>query len=122
MSAQLDISFLTWALTVGLVVALLAVDLVVAAKRPHHVGFGEATAWSVFYVAVAVGFGVWFTLHYGSGPGTEYFVGYLVVRGAKTRPDRPDLRIKPLQVSYSLIKPPSTRRRRTDLQPGSGTG
>ena len=75
---QLDISVLTWALTVGLVVLLLAVDLIVAAKRPHHVGFGEATAWTVFYVAVALGFGVWFMLHYGSGPGTEYFVGYLV--------------------------------------------
>ncbi|MEU7478188.1 TerC/Alx family metal homeostasis membrane protein [Lentzea sp. NPDC042327] len=75
---QLDISFLTWAVTVGLVVLLLAVDLLVAAKRPHHVGFGEATAWSVFYVAVALGFGVWFTLHYGGGPGSEYFVGYLV--------------------------------------------
>ncbi|SDO44754.1 TerC/Alx family metal homeostasis membrane protein [Lentzea jiangxiensis] len=78
MSAQLDISLLTWLLTIGLVVALLAVDLVVAAKRPHHVGIGEAAAWSVGYVAIAIGFGVWFTLHYGGGPGTEFFVGYLV--------------------------------------------
>ncbi|GAA3673255.1 TerC family protein [Lentzea roselyniae] len=78
MSAELDISLLVWALTVAFVVVLLAVDLVVAAMRPHHVGFGEAAAWSVFYVLVAIGFGVWFTLHYGSGPGTEYFVGYLV--------------------------------------------
>jgi len=77
-AAQLDISVLTWALTVGFVVVLLAVDLVVASVRPHRVGFGEATAWSVFYVAVAAAFGVWFTLHYGTQPGTEYFVGYLV--------------------------------------------
>ncbi|MFD5829622.1 TerC/Alx family metal homeostasis membrane protein [Lentzea sp. NPDC060358] len=78
MSAELDISLLTWAATIGFIVLLLTVDLVVAAKRPHHVGLREAAAWSVFYVAVAVGFGVWFTLQHGSGPGTEYFVGYLV--------------------------------------------
>ncbi|GLY50484.1 TerC/Alx family metal homeostasis membrane protein [Lentzea sp. NBRC 102530] len=78
MSTELDISLLTWALTIGFVVALLTVDLVVAAKRPHHVGLGEAAVWSVVYVAIALGFGVWFMLHHGSGPGTEYFVGYLV--------------------------------------------
>ena len=75
---MLEISALTWFVTVGLIVALLAVDLVVAALRPHHVGFGEATAWSVFYILVAVGFGVWFGLAHGWGFGTEYFAGYIV--------------------------------------------
>jgi tellurite resistance protein TerC len=42
------------------------------------VGFREATAWSVFYIAVAIGFGVWFTLAYGGDFGTQYFTGYLV--------------------------------------------
>jgi tellurite resistance protein TerC len=74
----LDISGTTWLVTIGLIVALLALDLVVAAVRPHRVGFGEATAWSVFYVAVAVAFGVWFAMTYGGGYGTEYFAGYLV--------------------------------------------
>ncbi|RJQ75155.1 TerC family protein [Pseudonocardiaceae bacterium YIM PH 21723] len=72
------ISTLTWVATVGLILALLAVDLILAAARPHKVGFGEATAWSVFYIAVAVAFGVWFTVQYGSESGTEYFAGYLV--------------------------------------------
>ncbi|MDQ3786394.1 MAG: TerC/Alx family metal homeostasis membrane protein [Actinomycetota bacterium] len=75
---MLDISGLTWAVTIGLVVALLAVDLVIAGLRPHKVGFGEATAWSVFYVLVAVAFGVWFALAYGGEYGTEYFAGYIV--------------------------------------------
>ncbi|MFD1150633.1 TerC/Alx family metal homeostasis membrane protein [Saccharothrix hoggarensis] len=75
---MLDISGLTWALTIGLVLALLAVDLVQAVARPHRVGIREATAWSVFYVLVAVLFGVWFTLSHGGDYGTEYFVGYLV--------------------------------------------
>ncbi|MEV6282619.1 TerC/Alx family metal homeostasis membrane protein [Kribbella sp. NPDC051770] len=75
---MLEISGLTWAVTIGLIVLLLAVDLVLATLRPHRVGFGEATAWSVFYVAVAVAFGVWFTSQYGGAAGTEYFAGYIV--------------------------------------------
>ncbi|MCC8249555.1 TerC/Alx family metal homeostasis membrane protein [Saccharothrix luteola] len=73
-----DIGGLTWALTIGLVLLLLAVDLVLAVVRPHRVKIGEATAWSVFYVLFALLFGVWFTLAHGGQAGTEYFVGYLV--------------------------------------------
>ena len=75
---MLEISPLVWGVTIALVVVLLAADLLFAALRPHKVGFKEAAAQSVFYIAVAIGFGVWFALAYGSGPGTEYFTGYLV--------------------------------------------
>ncbi|RBY81236.1 TerC family protein [Blastococcus sp. TF02-09] len=75
---MLDISVRTWALTIALVLGLLAVDLVLAAVRPHRVGFREATAWSVFYIAVAIAFGVWFTVAYGGDAGTEYFAGYVI--------------------------------------------
>jgi tellurite resistance protein TerC len=74
----LEISTLTWAGTIGLIIALLAVDLILAAVRPHRVGIREATAWSVFYVLVAIGFGVWFAIKYGGESGTEYFAGYIV--------------------------------------------
>jgi TerC family integral membrane protein len=74
----LEISGLTWLVTIGLVVALLVLDLVVGAMRPHRVGFREATAWSVFYVLVAVAFGVWFAMAYGGEFGTQYFAGYIV--------------------------------------------
>ncbi|GAB4083998.1 TerC family protein [Myceligenerans cantabricum] len=74
----LDISSLTWAGTIGLIIVLLAVDLVLASARPHHVGFKEATAWSVFYIAVAIGFGIWFGLQYGNTAGTEFFAGYII--------------------------------------------
>jgi tellurite resistance protein TerC len=74
----LDISPITWAGTIGLIVVLLAVDLILAAVRPHHVGFKEATAWSVFYIAVAIAFGIWFGAAYGNAAGTEYFAGYII--------------------------------------------
>lgn len=75
---MLDISPVTWGVTIGVIIALLAVDLLLAALRPHRVGFKEATAWSVFYILVAVAFGVWFAMAYGGDAGTEYFAGYLV--------------------------------------------
>ena len=55
---MLEISPLVWGVTIGVIIALLAVDLILAALRPHKVGFREATAWSVFYILVAIGFGV----------------------------------------------------------------
>jgi tellurite resistance protein TerC len=75
---MLEISPLVWGVTIALVVVLLAADLAYAALRPHRVGFREAAGQSVFYIAVAIAFGVWFTWAYGSAAGTEYFTGYLV--------------------------------------------
>jgi tellurite resistance protein TerC len=75
---MLEITSTTWFVTVGLIVVLFAVDLFVAGARPHAVGIREATAWSLFYVAVAVVFGVVFTLQNGGELGTQYFAGYLV--------------------------------------------
>jgi tellurite resistance protein TerC len=75
---MLDVGTTAWLATIGLVVGLLAVDLVLAAARPHAVGFGEALAWSVFYVAVAVVFGVVFAAWAGGEYGAQYFAGYIV--------------------------------------------
>jgi tellurite resistance protein TerC len=74
----MEISGLTWGVTVGLVLALLGGDLVVAAMRPHRVGFMEAVVWSVFYVGVAMAFGIWFAAAYGGDGGTQYFAGWIV--------------------------------------------
>jgi tellurite resistance protein TerC len=74
----LEVSALGWALTIGLILALLALDLVLGTVRPHAVGFREATAWSVFYIAVALVFGVVFAGQVGWEYGAEYFAGYLV--------------------------------------------
>ncbi len=75
---DLDISGLTWTLTIALILGLLALDLVLASVRPHKVGFAEAAAWSVFYIGVAIAFGLWFTAAHGGDYGTEFFDGYIV--------------------------------------------
>ena len=75
---ELDIGVVLWSITIGIIVVLLAVDLLAAALRPHQVGFREAALWSIFYIAVAVGFGLWFTAAYGSSFGAQFFAGYIV--------------------------------------------
>jgi predicted tellurium resistance membrane protein TerC len=73
-----EVTAAAWAGTVGLIIVLLGLDLAVGALRPHAVGFAEATAWSVCYVAVAVAFGLVLGWLAGWDFGTQYFAGYLV--------------------------------------------
>ena len=75
---MLEVTTAGWAATVGLVVVLLAIDLALAILRPHEVGFREAVGWSIFYIAVAIGFGLGFASFAGWGFGGEYFAGYVV--------------------------------------------
>ncbi len=75
---MLGVTGITWAVTVGLVLVLLAVDLAFAIARPHQVGFREATITSIFYIAVAIGFGVVFGSIAGWEFGGQYFAGYIV--------------------------------------------
>ena len=78
-TALLDVTFAGWAATIGLIAGLFALDLFVS--RPGHahtVGFREAVVASVFYVSVAIAFGVVFGLIAGWDFGAEYFAGYIV--------------------------------------------
>ena len=75
---MLEVTTLAWAATVGAIVVLFAIDLLVAGGRAHVVSFREAVGWSVFYVAVALVFGVVFGMLAGWRFGAEYFAGYIV--------------------------------------------
>ncbi|MCU1629307.1 MAG: integral rane protein TerC family [Pseudonocardia sp.] len=75
---MLEVTGLAWTVTIGLIVLLLALDLILASVRPHRVGFREAAAWSVFYIAVAIAFGIVLWMIAGAEFGTEYFAGYIV--------------------------------------------
>lgn len=75
---MLEVTALRWALTIGLILGLLALDLGLAAARPHVVKFREATISSILYIAVAVAFGLVFAAQVGWGFGAEYFAGYIV--------------------------------------------
>ncbi len=75
---MLEVTALGWTLTIAVIVALLALDLALGVLRPHAVGFREATAWSVFYIVIAIAFGFVFAYFAGWGYGTEFFAGYIV--------------------------------------------
>jgi tellurite resistance protein TerC len=74
----MDVSLLTWALVVGAILLLIVVDLLTVSRKPHDVMFKEAAIWSIFYIGVAIAFGVWVWQTAGSQFGTEYFAAYLV--------------------------------------------
>jgi len=74
----MDVSLLTWSLVVGAIIVLVVVDLSTVSRKAHDVLFKEAAAMSIFYIAVAVGFGVWVWQTAGSQFGTEYYAAYLV--------------------------------------------
>ncbi len=74
----MDVSLLVWSLTVGAILLLIIVDLLTVSAKPHEVKFKEAAGWSIFYIGIAIAFGVWVWSQYGSQKGTEYFAAYLV--------------------------------------------
>jgi len=68
---------LLWAVAIGAVIALLALDFMVT-RRPHEVSMKEALGWSAFYIALPLAFGMYVWWQFGSGRGLEYLTGYLV--------------------------------------------
>jgi len=57
---------------------MILLDLFTVSAKPHEVKFKEAASWSIFYIAVAIAFGVWVWVAYNSTFGTEYFAAYLI--------------------------------------------
>jgi tellurite resistance protein TerC len=74
----LEVTTLGWSATIGAIALLFAVDLVSSGLRPHAVGFREAVAQSIVYVAVALAFGVVLGVVAGWDFGGQYFAGYIV--------------------------------------------
>jgi tellurite resistance protein TerC len=74
----MQVSTLIWSITIGLILALIVVDLLTASRKAHDVKFKEAVATTLFYVSISVGFGMWVWSYFGSTYGTEFFAAYLV--------------------------------------------
>jgi tellurite resistance protein TerC len=74
----MDVSLLVWSITIGAILLLIIVDLLTVSAKPHEVKFKEAAGWSIFYIGIAIAFGMWVWSQYGSQKGTEYFAAYLV--------------------------------------------
>ncbi|GAA3462166.1 TerC family protein [Saccharothrix longispora] len=66
-----------WFATIAGLVVLLAVDLFIVDRKPHEVTIGEAGRWVIFYVGVAVAFGLGIWYFSGGTYAGEFFAGYI---------------------------------------------
>ncbi len=73
----MDVTLAIWAATVAAIIGLLVLDFVIG-RNPHDVSMREAALWSVFYVGVAVAFGVGVWQVAGADFGQQYFAAWLV--------------------------------------------
>ena len=74
----MNITTAIWLATVGGILGLLLFDLLTSTRKAHDVSFKEASFWSIFYIAVAVLFGIWVWSDFGAQFGKEYFAAYIV--------------------------------------------
>ncbi|WP_244471019.1 TerC family protein [Microvirga massiliensis] len=68
----------TWLAFLGLVVALLVLDLGVLHRKHHEIGVHESLLMSAFYIALGFAFGGWVWWYIGPEPGMSYLTGFEV--------------------------------------------
>ncbi|MFC9553307.1 TerC family protein [Rhodococcus sp. NPDC056960] len=68
---------LAWALTIVVIIALLAFDYFFHVRHAHIPTLKESAIWSSIYVGLALLFGVAVLLFGGVDMGSEYFAGYV---------------------------------------------
>ena len=73
----MDVPLWAWAAVLGVILVMLAVDLV-AHRDAHVVSVREAAAWSAVWVTLGLSFGLVVWWAYGAQAGGEYFAGYLI--------------------------------------------
>src|SRR3712207_8902583 len=54
----MDVHLYAWIITVGLMVLILAFDVLIIGRRPHEPSTKEASTWIGVYVALAIIFGL----------------------------------------------------------------
>src|SRR4051794_21424767 len=73
----MDVSPLTWWLTIGITTAVLVFDVVVIGRRPHEPSRKEVSIALAAYVGMAIAFGIGIWFFAGHQYGTEFFAGWL---------------------------------------------
>ncbi len=55
----MDVSLLVWSITVGEILLLIIVELFTVSAKPQEVKLKVAAGWSIFYIGIAIAFGIW---------------------------------------------------------------
>ena len=67
-----------WLSFLGLVIALTAFDLGVLNKENREMGIAESLKLSVFYISIAMAFGIWVWIAKGADLGMKYYTGFFI--------------------------------------------
>ncbi|ASR54587.1 TerC family protein [Cellulomonas sp. CW35] len=73
----MDVSLLVWAVSLGIVTALLVVDVVIVGRRPHVPSTAECLRHLGLYVGLAVLFGLGVLVTSGGQYAGEFYAGWL---------------------------------------------
>ncbi|GIJ77445.1 tellurite resistance protein TerC [Micromonospora phaseoli] len=73
----MDVSGVVWAGTLVALTAVLAADLLIVGRRPHEPSVRESSLWVVFYVGLALLFGVGLWLTAGASVAGQFYTGWL---------------------------------------------
>ncbi|GAA3007127.1 TerC family protein [Microbacterium aurantiacum] len=73
----MNITPLVWGITIAVTIAFFVFEYFAHVRKPHAPTIGESARWSVFYIALALLFGVGIGIVSGWTYGGEYFAGYL---------------------------------------------
>ncbi|HUQ61301.1 TerC family protein [Lentzea sp.] len=73
----MDLPVWVWIATMGGIAAVIAFDFYLVVRKPHEPSFRESLYWVLFYVGLAVLFGLGVTVFAGPGHGGEFFAGWI---------------------------------------------
>ena len=73
----MNVSAIEWIVTLAVTLAVLLVDVLVFARRPHEPSRRECLIALGFYISLAVAFGIWVWNSHGSQFGLEFYAGWL---------------------------------------------
>ena len=73
----MDVSLWWWFGVIGVILAMLAIDLF-AHRKAHIIGVKEAAVWSAVWVALGISFGILIWQVFGGEFAAQYFSGYTI--------------------------------------------
>lgn len=73
----MDVSLLTWGITIAVIVGLFVFDFFSHVRVPHDPPLRESAFWSAVYISIAVAFGGFVWWKWGSTFGGEFYAGFV---------------------------------------------
>ena len=73
----MNVTLMVWAITIAVTIGFFVYEFYVHVRTPHEPTIGESARWSVFYISLALLFGVGVGTVSGWDYGGQYYAGYL---------------------------------------------